>query len=223
MKGALLLLLLSHLAYADPIRVGVIDTGLNLADPRFRSVLCEQGHRDFTGEGIKDLDGHGTHVAGLIKQYAGNVSYCMVIIKFYTANNPNVGSFQTALQWAVDLKLDYINVSVDGSGSSENELKILKNSKSTFIVAAGNQNIDLDVSCSYPACYNLPNMIVVGALKKDGSGKAACSNYGKLVKVWEIGEKVISTLPGGTTGPLTGTSMATAVHTGKLVYEKGSR
>ena len=49
-----------------PLRVAVIDTGLDLSDKRFSSRLCKEGHEDFTHTTIEDKSGHGTHVVGLI-------------------------------------------------------------------------------------------------------------------------------------------------------------
>lgn len=116
------------------------------------------------------------------------------------------------------------------------------------VAAAGNEHEDLDKDCNYfPACYNT-NVIMVGNLEvnregpkliKDPGWRALAeaanmveelskvkskpsdtSNFGKRVTVWEEGTNVMSTLPGGRTGPMSGTSQATAVHTGKLVKAK---
>ncbi len=46
------------------VTVAVLDTGIDASHPAFADVTLEQ--RDFTGEGEKDEDGHGTHCAGTV-------------------------------------------------------------------------------------------------------------------------------------------------------------
>ncbi len=53
----------------DGVRVGVIDTGIDLSHPDLEgSLACGYCWRDFVGEGAEPYDnhGHGTHVAGII-------------------------------------------------------------------------------------------------------------------------------------------------------------
>lgn len=203
-------------------RVGVIDTGLDLEDPRFKDVLCESGHRDFTGEGMRDNDGHGTHVAGIIKKFAGkSKDYCLTIFKFYSKHYDdalNAHHFRLALQEALALKLPLINYSGGGSASNTWEKDALAHAQgiTVLVAAAGNGSQNLVDYPFYPASYGLGNIIVVGALKENGKDKFERSNFGPQM-TWEVGENVISTLPEGKEGSLSGTSMATAIHTGKLI------
>lgn len=48
----------------DGVTVAVLDTGIDATHPAFTGVTLEQ--KDFTGEGLNDTDGHGTHCAGTI-------------------------------------------------------------------------------------------------------------------------------------------------------------
>jgi subtilisin family serine protease len=223
MKWFLPLLLLFASTAEATIKVAVIDTGLDLSDPRFKSVLCKTGHKDFTGTGLDDTHGHGTHVTGLIKQYAGVADYCLVIIKFYNEFAPSKENAKNALKsmhWAVQQKVTIVNLSADGPEYEDEEFSLIKHTPFiTYIVAAGNQGKEMPEHCRYPACYDLPNVIAVGALNAKGV-RAEVSNYGYVVKVWELGEYVRSTLPNGGNGYLTGTSQATAIHTGKVIKQR---
>lgn len=73
------LLFSSFLAHAEPIRIGIADTGLSIDMQVFKVPLCKDGHRDYTVDPEKrnsigiDNYGHGTHVAGLIHQRAANI------------------------------------------------------------------------------------------------------------------------------------------------------
>jgi subtilisin family serine protease len=48
----------------DGIVVAVLDTGIDASHPAFEGVDIVQ--KDFTGEGVGDQHGHGTHCAGTI-------------------------------------------------------------------------------------------------------------------------------------------------------------
>jgi subtilisin family serine protease len=203
-------------------KVVILDTGLDLNDSRFQSVLCSEGHRDFTGKGIQDDFGHGTHIAGLVKEYAGEANdYCLIIVKFYdkdAVDDTNAKNFNEAIKYASEVG-DIVNVSGGGGLPSEAEETAVANSESLFVVAAGNNKHDLDADCNFfPACYPYGNILPVG--NTDSSGHIAhSSNYGSRVKAWEVGQDVLSTLPRGRVGYLSGTSQSTGIHSGKLIYE----
>lgn len=219
-----LMLLLAHSAFAKPLRIAIIDTGLNLSDPRFAPYLCKTGHKDFTGEGIEDTMGHGTHIAGLIASVAGRGEYCLVIYKYYSDHETdrwqNGDREYAAIKEATETHVDIINVSGGGYEFGEEEqLALQKHPETLLIGAAGNDHREQRY---YPCGYVIKNTVCVGALTADGN-RVASSNYGKYVDVWEYGENVKSTLPDGKLGFMTGTSQATAIHTGKVIKEKLSK
>lgn len=229
------------------IKVAVIDTGI---DPKLLkgNSYCKGGHKDFTDKGLDDAHGHGTHISGLIDQYAKNyvfndkpafkmdeikVDYCQIVIKYWHSNqDKTTDPLETsikAIQYAIDQEVDVINYSGGGDAPSDKEkalvLKAL-NKGIKFVAAAGNgalnlenENIgyDLDVKPYYPAMYD-PRIYVVGNITKDNS-IVTSSNRGKSVKYWEVGDRVLSRLPGSSYGYMTGTSQATAIKTGKLIRE----
>lgn len=221
-KLALLATLLSFNAIAMT-KVAIIDTGLDLSDSRFKKVLCKTGHKDFTGEGLHDNHGHGTHVAGLIKQYAEDAEYCLIILKFYV---PHVDGKQSvkyevqAIKEAVRLGATVVNISGGGAVYDAEEYEAIRNAPQVkFIVAAGNESSDVSNQYVgfYPACHWLPNITVVGALDFNEKHKAQFSNYGDKIEYWERGESVVSTIPRGKTASINGTSQATAIATGKFL------
>lgn len=200
-------------------KLAVIDTGLDLNDPRFKSVLCKSGHKDFTGSGIKDTVEHGTHVTGLIKQYAKNADYCILIYKFYQPDELNAAREILAIKEAIKAKVDIINISGGGEEYSKEEYELIKNNpKVLFVVAAGNngENLDIENNKYYPASHKLPNILAIGGLNEDGT-RGSYSNYGTFV-IWERGTDVLSTIPNGRMGIKSGSSMATAIKTGKILH-----
>jgi thermitase len=216
-------LLIGTKSHSDIHKIAIIDTGLDVQDARFKHLIC--GHRDFTGEGIKDISGHGTHVAGLIKRHAaGSLNYCFLILKYYSANTDsfeNINNFISALKEAVRQKASIVNFSGGGTQYVQEEYDIIKNTPwIKYVVAAGNEGLNIDIPKNrfYPASYDLPNIISVGNLE-DRNTISNTSNYGFTVKVWEIGTNVISTVPCRETceSAMSGTSMATGIVTGKMI------
>jgi hypothetical protein len=221
-----LLFLLSTVVYAEnPIlKIGVIDTGLDLNDDRINLHLCKSGHTDFTSTGIRDIVGHGTHVAGLIEKYAGeSENYCLIVYKYYLEKDRNTNKNDEreilALQKAIRDGVNIVNFSSGGKNYDENERRIIEeNPNITFVVSAGNNGLNIDKigGSFYPASLSLDNIQVVGNLGLDGK-KAPSSNWASRAINWEVGEKVYSTLPNGFYGYMAGTSQAAAIFTGKLV------
>lgn len=223
-----LILLLATLCQASQkshrmIKVAVLDTGLDLNDSRFKDHLCKLGHKNFvTNQGIEDSNGHGTFIVGLIQKYAGNANYCMVIYKYYQDGAPDiVNGYREvkAIKAAIDEGVDIVNLSGGGPGFDEDEALLIRdNPKVLFVVAAGNEGANIDISGHgfYPASLPYNNIVAVGGVDSYGN-RASVSNYGKRVKAKELGQDVESTLPNGQTGVLSGTSMSCAIHTGKIV------
>ena len=78
-----------------------------------------------------------------------------------------------------------------------------------FVAAAGNDFTNTDVEPFYPASYDVPNVLVVGA-SDQFDRKAWFSNYGvRTVDLSAPGTNVYSTWPGATYRFADGTSMAT--------------
>lgn len=215
-----------HLDRCGQTRIAVIDTGLNLNDPRFKGHLCEKGHKNFVDdESLDDVNNHGTHVAGLIEKYAGNANYCMLIYKYYEDSSPgyvNEKREVASLREAIKNGATIINYSGGGSVFSEDEALLIKNHPEViFVVAAGNEGKSLDISGNeyYPASLFYKNIEVVENIDESGN-RATSSNYGSKVKNKEIGTNVTSLIPDGRVGVMSGTSQATAVFSGKLVAKK---
>ncbi len=76
-----------------------------------------------------------------------------------------------------------------------------------FVAAAGNEASNNAVVASYPANYELTNVISVAASTSTGA-LASFSNYGTNVDIAAPGQNILSTIPGGKYGSMSGTSMA---------------
>jgi hypothetical protein len=203
-------------AAGKPTVVAVIDSGLTAM--RLPN-LCKFGHKDFTGKGLGDRDGHGTNVSGIIDNFAKNTYYCQVILKYF---DPSVKNNQKnaieAFKHAVRLKVDVINFSSTGDLPSSEEKAIIQQALDAgiaVVVPSGNSRRDLDKDCSvYPACYDR-RITVIG--RSDSIGRHQ-SGYGSVVDAYEWGYRVT-----GLGITLSGTSQATASHTGKLIAKMSKK
>lgn len=210
---ATMLISLATIARAStPIKVAVIDTGM----PKVTSLpYCKEGHKDFTGTGLYDTHGHGTNVASLITREAKGANFCLVSVKYYSATSDNLENMKKAIQYAIDIGVDVINVSGGGTEYNREEALIIQralNKGIKVLVAAGNEGQDFSKGCNYfPACYD-DRIIAVGCMSDDYT-PCIKSNFGGKIKHVAIG----NAQAGSEGWPMTGTSQATAVATGTYV------
>ncbi len=172
---------------------------------------------------VFDFHGHGTHVAGIIKKYSRNHEHIKILpLKYYSLNQStenNLAHSVAAIKYAIAKHVDIINYSGGGAGFSEEENKVLKLAERNHIIvvaAAGNEAHNLNQVSYFPASYGLKNIFVIGS--KDPQGKiSAFSNFGVgKVDAFLDGENIVSSLPNGKFGRMSGTSQATAVGTAKV-------
>lgn len=168
-----------------------------------------------------DDAGHGTHVAGTIGATGGNgrgvsgVSprVSIMAIKFLRST----GSGDTAaairgIDYALSRGAKILNNSWGGRGGPNTALRdaIYRSSRAgaLFVASAGNDGTDNDSYFSFPASFEVPNMITVAATtSKDYF--ASFSNRGvRTVHMGAPGQSIYSTMRGGKYGYMSGTSMA---------------
>jgi len=168
------------------------------------------------GETPNDPDsGHGTFVAGIIgaegnnnKGIAGvtwNVDVELVSLRaFYTYINTlgkevSVGEISDviyAINLAASNDIPILNYSAGGYTYSQNLYSAIAQYDGLFVAGAGNDDINNDgTSKFYPASYDLPNIIAVGATTSSDN-KWSDSNYGSnSVDIFAPGYMVWSTIP----------------------------
>lgn len=216
MKLLIFSILFPVLSFAKTIRVGVIDTGFDPKNTLYRACPGDL-NRDFTGEGMLDTHPHGQNIVNAITDRLKDVDYCIVIIKGIAKERSvlHTPDYILALNYAMMLKLDVVNLSISGENEMSVESLILSQMitlGTVVVAAAGNDRKDLDKKCNYyPACAD-SRIVTVGCLQTNLRAKCPFTNYGKYVKVWELGEDVLA---GGV--KMSGTSQATAIATAKIV------
>jgi len=175
---------------------------------------------NFAGDNadVRDLHGHGTHVAGIIQSLAPKAR--LMVLKFYDAKasgQDNMDATVKAINYAVQMKARIINYSGGGTSKYAPEEEALRRAQAQgllVVAAAGNESSNSDVKGFYPAGYGLANILSIAAVDENRR-LLPTSNFGKnSVDIAAPGKNIVSTLPEGLRGPMTGTSQATAFVSG---------
>jgi subtilisin family serine protease len=195
---------------------------------------------DFDGNNNTIYDGtgddHGTHVAGTIGGQGGNgtgvagVNWDVSLLsaKFLGANGGTTANAIKAVDYFTDMKTRHglnlvaTNNSWGGGGFSQGLYDAIARANTAnifFVAAAGNSTTS---TLSYPAGYDLPNVISVASIDSNG-GLSSFSNFSSTwVDLGAPGGGIYSTLPGNTYGTYSGTSMAAPHVTGALALMRSA-
>lgn len=236
---------LASQVYTNAGEVGTDSSGHNKStngiDDEGNGFIDDVHGYDFVGN--KPLSGdhaqHGTHVSGIIAaahsdsvmksaNYVQGIAPKAKIMPLAFLDSSGSGSLSDgvrAIKYAVLMGAQVINASWGGSECSRtlrDSIDALAAKNIAFIAAAGNDGVDVDSQPEYPASLNLLSQITVGAVG-DHDSMATYSNYGfKAVHIFAPGSNIVSTLPGGVMGYMTGTSMATPFVSGAVALLKGA-
>ena len=201
----------------EGIVVAVIDTGVDAMHPDLRGkVLQGWDSMNPDGNGNRDPNGHGTHVAGIIAATTNNgigvagiapkVSILPVRVLDHTGNGDD-GELALGIIWAVDNGAHVLNISIGGAVPSdllEGALDYALVKEVVVVVAAGNDAM-IGNTPSYPGAYK--QVLTVGATDSMDK-RAAFSNTGEYLDLVAPGSWIKSTWPGGGYQWSSGTSMA---------------
>ena len=158
---------------SEAISVGIIDTGINSAGEKLIASSINMGlNYNFVTSNPADTNDitdpnkiiHGTKIARIIKQEMGNQPVRIVGLK--TFDSLNVGNLYDnlcAIMYAIKHKIKVINVSWGGKKDSPIFQEVMKRAVAANLIivcSAGNENIDIDVTPYFPACYS--NHIMFG-------------------------------------------------------------
>ena len=219
------------------VTVAVIDTGVNCDHPDLASNLVLSNCAKDVVAGtvgkaaVNDLNGHGTHVAGIIGAVANNalgvagVSFNAKVLPIKVTSGSD-GTVYTsdiikAIDYVISLKTsvaspDYlknirvINLSLGSYGYSSYERAAIQRAIDAGILVVASAGNEATSSISYPSGY--PSVIGVSALKDAGSGNptfdSEYSNYGDAVDLAAPGTDILSTAGNGDYESMDGTSMA---------------
>jgi len=216
--------------------VAVIDSGIDFTHPDLTNnqwTNPNPGNGDLhgwdfiadSGE-IKDEQGHGTAVAGIIAAEGNNsvgvsgVMWRASLMSLRVLDNTGTGDVASAIQaidYAVAHGAHVINLSWGTNGESSALRDAIERAirRNVLVVcSAGNGSRDLDATPYYPASFNLRNLISVAA--SDNSDRLpAWSNWGaRSITLAAPGTNILTTQRGGGYWNVTGTSAAAPIVAG---------
>jgi len=206
---------------SSSVTVAVIDTGVQTDHPDLAGHITT-GY-DFYNRTtyVRDINGHGTHVAGIIGAVTNNaigiagINWNVRIMPLKVTDDSGSGYLDLsmiieALRYAADHGADVVNMSFQIGDATTGEdpfmdqaIEYAYSKGVTMVAAAGN---DGKPWVAYPA--RDPRVIAVGAVGPD-LVRASWSNYGSEVDVVAPGSDILSTWPTNSFANASGTSMAT--------------
>ena len=202
------------------IRVGIIDTGIDMDHPDLLAVLKGGVNEIDSQKSWDDDGGHGTHVAGIVAAQNNHIGTLGVApnVKLYgikALNRRGIGYLSDIIQgidWAIAHHLDVLNMSLGTSADIPSLHEAINRALAahvTVVAAAGNSG----GSVLYPAAYD--GVIAVGMVDHRLRVNRHSSG-GTGLDVVAPGVRILSTYKRGRYRVYTGTSMATPYVTGAV-------
>lgn len=238
---------------SSAVTVAIVDTGIHAAHIELNDGRVIGGYNSITKEVIasqasSDDNGHGTAVAGIIgaipnngRGLAGvNWNIRLMPIKALDAEgNGFISSVASGIIWAVDQRVDIINLSLGGPGFGADQtlnsaIEYAYNNGVLVVAAAGNDLVEfganLDANPVFPICSDLGKNMVLGVAATDISDqKADFSNFGiNCVDLSAPGKRILTTafIPSDPANNVliygSGTSLATPIVSGVAALLKAS-
>jgi thermitase len=195
------------------INIAILDTGVDLDHPDLAAKIVSNINFSSSAT-VDDVDGHGTHVAGIAAAMTNNgigvagLGYASTIMNVKVLGDTGAGSYSglaSGIIWAADNGAEVISMSLGGSSYSstlENAVNYAWSKGVVVVAAAGNYG---STTPFYPAAY--ANCMAVAATN-GWDAKASFSNYGDWVDVAAPGTGIYATLKNSSYGSMSGTSMA---------------
>lgn len=210
------------------VKVAVIDTGVDWGHRDLSSNIPRRDGKvhgyDFAGDGQSadadpaDVDGHGTHCAGILGSVGNNgtglsgVCWNVPIlpVKIFPGEHPGQpgpgasdADVTKAIYYAVRQGARVLNCSFGhpgkGSRAAVQALQYAEQNDCLIVVAAGNEGINIDEQHVFPATVPLDNILVVAAVDQNDQrpnwgGKT--TNYGRReVDIAAPGNNIYSCAP----------------------------
>lgn len=160
------------------VKIAVLDTGIDLEHPDFSGRIAATA--DFTGEGVTDGSGHGTHVAGIAcgdgrgsgGTYVGVAPRSEVFVGKVLDRHGSafMSDVMAGLDWAVKQQVHVINLSLSGPPPGDgtdalSEMCDLVVERGFVICAAAGNSGPISSSIGPPGCAR--QVITVGASTDD--------------------------------------------------------
>nr|WP_308447896.1 S8 family serine peptidase [Micromonospora sp. AKA109] len=210
-----------RISQGSGVLIAVPDTGVD-KHPDLQQNLLEGVDLtvDSDRDGLRDIDSHGTGMAGLIAAHGQTIGGALGIaprskvlpIRIKPEND--LGSTEKlaiGIDYAISMKAQVISISMAGDPDTRLQKSIKSAIDANIIVVAGAGNRPHLHNVGYPAAY--PGVVAVGGVGRDGA-HASISVSGPEIDVVAPAVDIYSTSINGKYRKGTGTSDATAIVAG---------
>lgn len=196
------------------IKVCVLDTGIDRHHPDLAGAISDEFDFTNSASGVRDNNGHGTHVAGIIAARSNGIGVIGVapeseLLVGRVLNDRKEGTVKQLIEgirWAIDKNADIISMSLGGNDHDPDLEKIIKEAfDKKIILVAGAGNEGRRDFMRYPAQFK--ECIAVGSVDRNLM-RSTFSNGGNELDIMAPGEKIYSTFLDRSYTKLVGTSMA---------------
>jgi len=195
------------------VLIAILDTGIDMDHPDLAGKIVSSVNFG-NSTTADDLNGHGTHVAGIAAAITANgvgvagLGRDCSLMNVKVMSDDGTGYYSWIAEgiiWAVDHGAGVINMSIGGTDTSstlEDAVNYAWNKGVVVVAAAGNNG---STAAFYPAYYT--NAMAVGATDANDA-MPSWSNRGSWVDVAAPGNYIYSCIPDAQYGYKSGTSMA---------------
>lgn len=211
------------------VLVCIADTGIDYEHPDLKPRIILNKCRDFTGSnaGFMDRQGHGTHCAGIVAASSDGEGLIGVAPEASLMSSKVLGDqgsgastwIAAGIRHATAQGADIISLSLGGPSPDQATRAAIQeavNAGVWVVCAAGN---DGGPANSYPGHYDIS--IAVAASDRNDK-RASFSTTNRENDITAPGVSIMSTLPRGRYGAMSGTSMATPYVAGCLAILRGA-
>lgn len=197
---------------ADPIKIGIIDTGISTRHPDLIANLKGGVNTINPLKSFNDDNGHGSHVAGIVAALNNTLGVVgaapaadLYAIKVLNRNGSGfLSDVIEGVQWAIANGMRVVNLSLGTASdiqSFHDAVTAANNAGVVVVAAAGNSG----GAVNFPAAY--PEVIAVSATDANNN-LATFSSRGPEVDLAAPGVSIFSTYKDDKYATLSGTSMA---------------
>ena len=208
------------ISLGDGVTVAVLDSGVDVFHLDLALNIVPGWNAASGNTDVTDITGHGTAVAGVIAAESNNalgvtsVAWRARIMLVRITNRTDgwayTSTIASGLTWAADQGARVANISYDVAGSAtlQNAAQYMKNNGGVVVVAAGNNGND--------SGYGSSSALIAVLATTSNDTLASWSSFGNHVDVAAPGDRIWTTVRGGSYETVSGTSASSATTAGVL-------